>query len=432
MKRAWINYTIDILISAAFLGLAVTGILKYPGVIRFFSDRQVILPADEITRIHRWTGLILTGGVFLHLILHLRWIGRMTRRIVKRVYARLRGVFSDRRRAMVPGRRRAEKDKAAAAGPVRRTAAGRHRRIPAKLRDAALPAVIVAVLVLGFLLVAWAPNRGVGGAGAAAGPGTAEDGTAVIDIRGEGSLRFDPDEVESVRPEIFVPGAFSVFDILVHLDSRGKIDLDYHWDPDLSTHVVDTLNGEGGWWYRVVYDGGWSEDNVFRMDLYPYKERARITLFRPRGGWLEEIYTTFREETLRIPAEGEPLVIPEVILRGARETQTFENVTVTAHNLRDDLFQEGVITAIDVIMSMGDQGLIDYDIQWFESIGTAEIVRNYFVQRIDEDAAAGRCGFVFDSGSHHFFGFRGNHIHLPSDARVITAPEYVRYFWICI
>jgi hypothetical protein len=105
---------------------------------------------------------------------------------------------------------------------------------------------------------------------------------------------------------------------------------------------------------------------------------------------------------------------------------------VTAHNLRDDLFQEGVITAIDVIMSMGDQGLIDYDIQWFESIGTAEIVRNYFVQRIDEDAAAGRCGFVFDSGSHHFFGFRGNHIHLPSDARVITAPEYVRYFWICI
>lgn len=401
MKKAWINYTIDIIIGAAFLGLAVTGILKYPGVIHFFSDREVILPADAITQIHRWTGLILTGGVFLHLVLHLRWIGRMTRRLVRRV---------------LPSRKSEE------TGSLSR---GRG--------SAAVTAVIAGVLILGFLLLAWAPDRNGSRTGlTGTGPEAAEEGAAAIDIRGQGSFSFDPAEVETVRPEIFASGAFSVFDILVHLDARGRIDLEYHWDPELSTHVIDSLNDESGWWYRVVYDGGWSEDNVFRMDLYPYKERSRITLLHPRAGGLEEIYTTFREETLRKPSAGEPLVIPQVILRGPREMKTFENVTVTPHNLRDDLFQEGVLTAIDVIMSMGDQGLIEYDIEWFESIGTAGVVRSYFVQRIDADAAAGRCGFVYDSGSNHFFGFRGNHIHLPSDSRVLTAPEYVRYFWICI
>ncbi len=29
-------------------------------------------------------------------------------------------------------------------------------------------------------------------------------------------------------------------------------------------------------------------------------------------------------------------------------------------------------------------------------------------------------------------GFRGNHIHLPSDTRIINSPEYVLYYWICI
>jgi hypothetical protein len=27
---------------------------------------------------------------------------------------------------------------------------------------------------------------------------------------------------------------------------------------------------------------------------------------------------------------------------------------------------------------------------------------------------------------------RDNHIHLPADTRVLNAPEYVEFFWICI
>jgi hypothetical protein len=95
------------------------------------------------------------------------------------------------------------------------------------------------------------------------------------------------------------------------------------------------------------------------------------------------------------------------------------------------MFQSGVITAIDVVISLAEQGKITYELQWYESIGLAK-VKNYFVQRINNDEGRGRCGFVYEAGSNAFKGFSGNHIHLPSDIRVINSPEYEEWFWICI
>jgi hypothetical protein len=69
---------------------------------------------------------------------------------------------------------------------------------------------------------------------------------------------------------------------------------------------------------------------------------------------------------------------------------------------------------------------------WYESIGSAGIVKSYWVEAIDDDRSFERCGFVYESGSRKFEGFIGNHIHLPSDTRVLNSPEYVKWFWICI
>jgi hypothetical protein len=107
-------------------------------------------------------------------------------------------------------------------------------------------------------------------------------------------------------------------------------------------------------------------------------------------------------------------------------------VNVTAHNLRNDTFQLGVITALDVIMSMGDQGLITYSLEWYDSIGTANVVRSYWVEMILGRKAHGTCGWVYESGDNDFYGFTGNHIHLPSDVRVLNSPEYNLWFWICL
>jgi hypothetical protein len=95
------------------------------------------------------------------------------------------------------------------------------------------------------------------------------------------------------------------------------------------------------------------------------------------------------------------------------------------------MLQNGTIVAIDVIMSLGDAGLIDYELQWYTTIGSAE-VKNYFVEKINSDKSHDRCGFVYEAGSYNFRGFSGNHIHIPSDIRVIHHPDYVEYFWICI
>ena len=74
----------------------------------------------------------------------------------------------------------------------------------------------------------------------------------------------------------------------------------------------------------------------------------------------------------------------------------------------------------------------NYDLDWFESIGSAKIVKDYFIVRINNDHSVGRCGFVYEEGSEKYDGFLGNHIHLPADIRVINSPEYEKWFWICI
>lgn len=126
------------------------------------------------------------------------------------------------------------------------------------------------------------------------------------------------------------------------------------------------------------------------------------------------------------------MIIPNVEIRSKTFTKEFKNVEVVPHNLRNDAFKNGTITAIDVILSLEEQNEISCELQWYESIGSAGIVKSYWVEAINDDRASGRCGYVYEAGSTQFPFFSGNHIHLPSDTRVLNSPEYVEYFWICI
>ena len=124
------------------------------------------------------------------------------------------------------------------------------------------------------------------------------------------------------------------------------------------------------------------------------------------------------------------MIVPSVTIEGLTRDYVFEDVVVTPHNLRDDMFQEGVVTGIDVIMSLGDQGLLDYTLKWYESIGTAGVVKDYWVESIGDDASRGRCGFVYETGGDDMRS--GNHIHIPSDIKPLNSPDYALWFWICI
>ncbi|MFP4460083.1 MAG: hypothetical protein ACLFSQ_10910 [Candidatus Zixiibacteriota bacterium] len=255
------------------------------------------------------------------------------------------------------------------------------------------------------------------------------DGKAMIKIEGFGEFQFYPNAVERVRPDLFREGHFSVFAALKHIaEQNSEIDLKYHYDSYTKTHMIDNLNGDNNWWYIAFYSGGWSERNSFRMDHFPYKDDMYIKIYQVERSALRDNFRHFENEVETIAENDGKIILPQVTIDGPSTDLYFTDVELTAHNLRDDMFQEDVITAIDVIMSLGDQGKLQYDTTWYESIGSAEIVKNYFISQIDDDVHNGRCDFVYECGKAGLH----NHIHIPSDTRVIVSPEYISWFWICL
>ncbi len=261
---------------------------------------------------------------------------------------------------------------------------------------------------------------------------TAAELSGEIEIEGVGVFSFDPGEVRTVRDDLFRNNHFSIFDVLVHLEQTGQIEIDYSFDDEMNMYVIIDLDGHAEWWYDAYYDGGWRERSVFRMDHYPYKDKMTLNIVRASEDYLNSVYDTYRDEVARYRENGGKIIIPEVYIDGKNDQLIFKDVEVKAHDLRSDMFQPGVVTAIDTILSLADAGLISYDLQWYESIGTAGVVKSYWVNRINDDESQGRCGFVYEAGDEIFYFFRGNHNHIPSDVRVINSPQYVKYFWICI
>jgi hypothetical protein len=253
--------------------------------------------------------------------------------------------------------------------------------------------------------------------------------TAEVTIDGQ-TFFFNPAKIETIRPDLFNSSSFSIFDVLVYLDRQNQIVLEYHFDLAMNTNIIDSINGESNWWYHIYYSGGWRENNVFRPDHYPWKEGTTLNFYITSNSALETIYNVWRAEIIQLNNNGGKIIIPLVTIRGTSFTKEFENVEVTPHNLRTDVFREDIITAIDVILSLGDQGKISYQLQWYDNIGTANIVRSYWVEGIDMEIASGRSGWVYEAGSNVYRGFQGNHIHLPSDTRILNFPEYVEFFWI--
>ena len=266
--------------------------------------------------------------------------------------------------------------------------------------------------------------------------GRLPSGVASIRILDVGAFEFDTAAVETVRPDVFQPGRFSMFDALVHLHKQGDIRLDYHFDKEMKTHVIDAIDGdsgESGWWYQTYYSGGWSEHNAFRMDLYPWKNGTRLSVYTERKKRMEGMFQAFREEVSRIESNNGQLVVPKVTIRSPGEFRRFDDVLVTPHDVRADLFQPGAITALDVILSLGEQGEFrNAVLTWYDHIGSADPVDSYWLEGLDEARAYGGCGFVYEAGPQGFGGFSGAHIHLPMDARVIVSPEYAYWFWICL
>ena len=259
-----------------------------------------------------------------------------------------------------------------------------------------------------------------------------------VSVQGVGAFRVRSSELVGHRPDTFVEDRFSVYDVLMALNARGDIQVVSHFDAEMGTHIIDSVNEQTNWWYEARYAGGWFERSVVRMDLYLVKDGTTIRFGRISDVRLTTIYATYRDEMMRLELNDGLLVLPKVSIEGPRRIEIeFDDVVVSAHDTRPDLFQPGVITALDVLLSLGEQGLLqEVGLTWYDAIGAADPIDHYFVERVVADGfeaqASGGCGFVYETGPWDFFGFDGNHVHIPTDARVLTSPEYALWFWLCL
>ena len=262
-------------------------------------------------------------------------------------------------------------------------------------------------------------------------------GQQAFDVRiGDNIYKFNPEvddiQINSSRPDIFQSGSFSLFDVLLYLNSTGEVDITYHFDASMDTYVIDMLNGEVNWWYYAYYSGGSLEHNVVRMDFYPWKPGTTLLVTQVEQSHIDHIYSTFQEEVSNLAVNNGTVIVPVVTITGRTFSQEFYNITVSAHNLRNDTFQNGIITALDIIMSLGDLGDITYELNWYESFRGSFYVHSYFVEKINADETIGRCGFLYEVGDNDFKTPGPNYIFLASDERVLISPEYLRFFWDCL
>ena len=391
-------YIVDVLLFIFSIIVVISGVIKFPGLLPLLNIDPFSLPQAEITFLHDWIGIVLTVLTLVHIILNWKWIKAMSKKLLNRRIIQFIIFFSIVGTAAVIGYFYSNKTETTILEYQIEEASNEIEGVDLNSQQETKPIEM---------------NR--------------------IIIEGIGEFEFNTKEISAIRGEVFKEGFFSVFDVLIYLDETGQINMEYEFSEEHRTHIIRDINGLEDWWYVAHYDGGWPENNAWRMDLFPYKDQSSIRLRQIEVDRIQAIYNYFAEETVLTKLDDGNIVIPEVIIQGKSTVRVFENVDVSAHNLRDDFFLEGTITAIDVILSLSDAGLITHRLNWYESIGSAGIVKNYFVDEINGDESYGRCGFVYELGEDLFAGFRGNHIHIPSDIRVLqTTPDYVEFFWICI
>ncbi|ABV36749.1 hypothetical protein Ssed_2140 [Shewanella sediminis HAW-EB3] len=238
----------------------------------------------------------------------------------------------------------------------------------------------------------------------------------VIDAKKMHSLlQTNPDGLGkgSARADIFVNGHYSVFDVLRYLaltrdDIKLENVIDYK-DTDLDTYqftISWDQNGDGifdaqdiesfnssGWHFRFKFDGGElrritgsldgvgpeGEAHYERMDQF-WVQPGMDLRFQPFNAEMtaRRIWV-MKQEMERYRQAGNKVILPELVASfdGGKSYETLvTDLEVTAHNIRPDIFQPGVITGIDAFLSAKDMEH-DFVINYWPTVASKAPVGHY-------------------------------------------------------
>lgn len=246
-------------------------------------------------------------------------------------------------------------------------------------------------------------------------------------------LRTNPDGLGagSARSDIFKDGHYSVFDALRYLaatrndlkiesvispqeSGRDTYEFTVSWDSnrdgifdeqdnDLKDNLVNYDNYLGkDWHFRFTFDGGdlttlngtldglgpQGEVTYGRMDQFWVQPGMNIRFqpFSPemteRRHWVQD------REMARLAESGGKVILPLLRLMPSMTQAPTDliNLEVTPHNMRPDIFQDDVITKMDIFLSAADTGT-DIAFNYWPSLSTGAEVGHFALFRALEVAS---------------------------------------------
>jgi hypothetical protein len=275
---------------------------------------------------------------------------------------------------------------------------------------------------------------------------------------------FDPARhtLSTVRPDIFAPGYFSMFDVILAVAREQGISVEYHWDPSRKTHFIDAIEGRpADYWYRFSYDAGSGNQSELGLRReYRWDEalwRPGVWIAVTEGEALGEIKEAYLREIQREQAHGPmvPLVTIAINPSAHREnppgsnritvTREFRDVKVSPHDLRaagapvpfSRPFQPGVVTSLDVLLSLRDQGELSLVSSVFYTYLAGKYIDSHYVVALGFPGmgtahASGRHGFTYTTGNgswQRMVNDANRTFHITADIAVLHSPDFSRWVW---
>ena len=80
MNNLKLNYWVDVGLAISFFICFLTGLIKWPGLIKIIGTSAYnILYVENISLLHDWSGLIMGLLILVHLVLSWKWIVAVTK-----------------------------------------------------------------------------------------------------------------------------------------------------------------------------------------------------------------------------------------------------------------------------------------------------------------------------------------------------------------
>ncbi|RTR33581.1 hypothetical protein [Shewanella atlantica] len=221
-------------------------------------------------------------------------------------------------------------------------------------------------------------------------------------------LATNPDGLGAgtARPDIFKEGSLSAFDLLRYMVATrddmkfiGEVitpnqsAYDTHeftlgYDRNGNGNFTDEGEQSRNWHYRFTQSMGEAglyrdhsgEISYTRMDNFLIKEEQRIRFQDTSTAFISRLHYIWQQEIEKLAANNGKVIVDNVYWKDDPENSIATNIEVKPHNLRSDVFQDGVITRMDLFLTLADMGH-DFRLNWWPKLETGAIVNSFSLSR---------------------------------------------------